>query len=266
MTTTQTFAFGRNWRSFSRVVSEDALDKAKRDILAWLGPQGVAGKTVLDIGSGSGIHSLCFHRLGAASVVSLDVDPQSVACTRRCWEKAGKPANWRVEQLIVLDSHAMDSLGRFDLIYSWGVLHHTGRMWDAIGTASALAKPGAGRLWISLYADGPNYELNLAQKRRFNRWPWLLRQAYVFRILLQMWRHERSQGKKLRDWFWRDRGMNAYHDTIDWLGGLPYEVASVAEVTEFLAARGWAPERIDERAEGDCSIFLFRAGPELHVQ
>src|ERR1041385_3079935 len=93
---TITFSFGRNWRDFLDTVSEDTLRRAMGDIVEWIGQENVAGKTVLDIGSGSGIHSLCFHSLGAKEVFSFDVDPHSVASTRLLWEKAGKPANWQV--------------------------------------------------------------------------------------------------------------------------------------------------------------------------
>jgi 2-polyprenyl-6-hydroxyphenyl methylase/3-demethylubiquinone-9 3-methyltransferase len=252
-----TFSFGRNWRSFSRFVSEDRLRGAQNDIVDWLGEGGVAGKTVLDIGCGSGIHSLGFHRLGAKSVLSLDVDPHSVACTRRFWERSGKPANWRVDQMSVLNAQRMAALGHFDIVYSWGVLHHTGQLWTAMDVASRLGNPG-GRLWISIYTKGPEYPDHLSTKQRFNSASWLEKQRMLARHLRRLWRYEKSMGKSFREWFWPERGMNAYHDAVDWLGGLPYEVASVQEVTAFLAERGWMLERMLERCEGGCSVYLFR--------
>jgi 2-polyprenyl-3-methyl-5-hydroxy-6-metoxy-1,4-benzoquinol methylase len=252
-----TFAFGGNWRSFSRFVSEDRIRGAQSNIVDWLGQDAVVGKTVLDIGCGSGIHSLGFRRLGAKSIVSLDVDPLSVACTRRFWEKLGRPSNWRVNQVSVLDAEAMAALGQFDIVYSWGVLHHTGEMWRAIDTTARLGKPGA-RLWISIYTKGPHYPEHLATKIRFNKASWLEKQKMLARHLRRSWRYGKSTGKSFREWFWPERGMNQYHDAVDWLGGLPYEVASVAEITGFLAERGWTLERVDERSDGGCSVYLFR--------
>lgn len=253
-----TFSFGRNWKSFSRFVSDEILDEAKSDIVEWLGPNAVTGKTVIDIGCGSGIHSLGLYRLGAKELLSVDVDPHSVECTRQFWTKAGKPANWRVEHASILDTDGLLALGRFDIVYSWGVLHHTGQLWAAVENASRLAKDQNSRLWISLYAKGPFYAHHLNVKKRFNSWPWPMKQAYVWRWLYRRWKDERSRGKKIRQWFWHGRGMNAYHDAVDWFGGLPYEVASVDEVTQFLGQRGWKPERITERDEGACSIYLFQ--------
>ena len=252
-----TFSFGRNWKSYSRFVSEDSIKAAEQDILNWLGPDAAAGKSIVDVGCGSGIHSLCFYRLGAQRLVSLDVDPHSVECAQRFKREAGEPANWQVLHASILDD-ATRKLGEFDIVYSWGVLHHTGQMWTAIENASRLAKPRNSKLWISLYAKGPIYPRHLKTKQLYNRLPGPLRHAMVMVFLLRRWRKAHRAGKKLRDWFWHGRGMNAYHDAVDWLGGLPYEVASVDEVQTFLGERGWTLERVSEVPEGQCSVYLFR--------
>jgi 2-polyprenyl-6-hydroxyphenyl methylase/3-demethylubiquinone-9 3-methyltransferase len=54
------------------------------------------------------------------------------------------------------------------------------------------------------------------------------------------------------------RGMDTYHDLIDWLGGLPYEVCSIEEVFAFMVERGFIEKRILERGEGANNIFLFQ--------
>jgi 2-polyprenyl-6-hydroxyphenyl methylase/3-demethylubiquinone-9 3-methyltransferase len=252
------FSFGRNWRSFARLASPAILKEAQGDIVEWIGADGVAGKTVIDIGCGSGIHSLGFHRLGARQLTSIDVDPHSVACTRRFWEYEGAPRNWTVARGNILDTDNLANHGQFDIVYSWGVLHHTGRMWDAIENASRLAKTSESRLWISIYAKGPNYPDDLRVKRYFNNLSWLRRRLFVLRYLYRHWRGQRRQGRSIREWFWHGRGMNAYHDAIDWFGGLPYEVATVQEVSEFLGKGGWRLERAKEMGEGGCSVYLFQ--------
>lgn len=254
---TITFSFGRNWKSFSRFASESAIQRAEEDVRLWLGPQGVAGKSVIDIGCGSGIHSLVLRRMGAASLLSIDADPASVQSTNRFHGRAGNPSNWRVLQGSILDEALLNSLGRFDVVYSWGVLHHTGQMWNAIENASRLAAPD-GQLWISIYAKGPNYPNHLRVKQKFNKASWLYKKAYVAYYLLARWRAETCAGHRLKDWFWYERGMNAYHDALDWFGGLPYEVATVDEVKARLEPHGWTLERLREAPEGQCHVFLFR--------
>jgi 2-polyprenyl-6-hydroxyphenyl methylase/3-demethylubiquinone-9 3-methyltransferase len=250
------FSFGRNWKSYSRLVSEATIQKAQGDIVDWLGGDSVNGKSVVDIGCGSGIHSLGFFRLGAKSLLSMDVDPHSVTCTQRFWRRAGKPTSWRVTSGSILDTTAMEALGQFDIVYSWGVLHHTGQLWTAMDNASRLGNRENSRLWISIYAKGPDYAEQLKLKQRFNGWSWFYKQAYVLRTLLRSWRNERRAGQKFGEWFWRGRGMNIYHDTVDWLGGLPYEVASVEEVKTFLEERGWTLHRVKEGEA--CTVYLFQ--------
>ena len=92
----------------------------------------LTGKTFLDIGSGSGLFSLAARRLGA-KVHSFDFDSNSYGCTmelrKRYFDGDG---NWKVEQGSALDRNYIESLGKFDIVYSWGVLHHTGAMWTAL--------------------------------------------------------------------------------------------------------------------------------------
>jgi SAM-dependent methyltransferase len=251
-----TFSFGKNWRSYLDTVSESAIDNARSTIEEWLGPDGVAGKTVLDIGSGSGIHSLGFYRLGAKEVFSLDVDPYSVESTRLLWQKAGSPANWRVTEASILDQNFVSSLGKYEIVYSWGVLHHTGSM--AIENASRLVTPG-GLFWIALYVKGPMYREHLALKKRYNRHPWWRKKIMVWRYIYHYYIAPRIRERR-NPFAWNEtvsRGMNVYHDVIDWLGGLPYEVASKEEVLSFGKERGFTLEKIFETGEQGNNIYLF---------
>src|SRR5215831_11278680 len=93
------------------------------------------GKTFLDIGSGSGMHSLAALRLGADRIFSFDYDENSVMSTARLRDSAGSPAKWTVEVGSVLDERFIRTLDQFDIVYSWGVLHHTGDMWPAVRNA-----------------------------------------------------------------------------------------------------------------------------------
>ncbi|HEY6187402.1 MAG TPA: class I SAM-dependent methyltransferase [Pyrinomonadaceae bacterium] len=252
-----TFSFGQNWRSFVDTVSEDAVQRAMKDIEEWLGRESIAGKSVLDIGCGSGIHSLCFHMLDAREVVSIDVDPYSVESTQLLWEKAGKPSNWTIRHGSVLDQDFVQSLEPSEIVYSWGVLHHTGKMWEAIENASTRVKKG-GLFWIAIYVKGPNYPQHLALKQSYNRASKLgkkiIEQKEILKIMRQRWKNGQDP------FAWnekKERGMDTYHDLIDWLGGLPYEVASTDEITGFCQERGFVLEKIDGAGEGGNAKYLF---------
>jgi SAM-dependent methyltransferase len=252
-----TFSFGQNWRSYVDTVTESSVERAMNAITEWLSQDLIAGKTVLDIGSGSGIHSLCFHLLGARQVISLDVDPASVESTRVMWEKAGSPSNWKILHGSILDQDFVGSVGKHEIVYSWGVLHHTGAMWEAIGNACSLVE-GEGRFLIAIYVKGPKYGEHLALKRSYNRAGLLGKKFMVWREIAKIMRHRRRVG--LNAWEWNekyDRGMDVYHDIVDWLGGLPYEVASKEEIVEFCQSKGFRLEKVGELAEGCNNTYLF---------
>lgn len=263
MTDNITFSFGQNWCDFLSNLPSGAVEGAQKDIELWLSKTDIEGKKILDIGSGSGLHSLCFHRLGAASVTSFDVDPHSVAATTRLWRQAGEPTNWQVLQQSILDRETVNQLGTFDLVYSWGVLHHTGAMWQALeNAATRVAKQGL--LWIALYAAGPQYPYDLKLKQRYNRAGTLGKNILVVQWVL---REKFSKLMRLQNPFskqaFTERGMSPLHDIRDWLGGLPYEVAGVEETTAFLAERGLGIEKVMRSFEGSNHIFLFRQGKHV---
>jgi len=259
-----TFSFGENWRDYLINISDADIARARKDVEEWLGDGFVAGKTVLDIGSGSGIHSLGFHSLCAESVQSFDYDEHSVEATRTLWAKQGSPGNWTVSQGSILNPAFLETMGQFDIVYSWGVLHHTGAMWEAFKNVATLLAPG-GALWISLYTKGPNYQEHLELKTRYNLASdagkrWMVRKVVARRMLGKIRRLQNPFAWNTK----KARGMNQYHDIVDWLGGLPYEVADPNEVLRAGKEQGLALERIKVRPEGTCSIYLFSECSRRH--
>src|SRR5580765_3445201 len=123
------FRFGQNWTNFLSIVDERRIAEATARMSEVLGD--IRGKTFLDVGSGSGIHSLAAIRLGASRVYSFDYDSQSVACTSELKRRFAPMANWQVQPGSALDEQYLRSLGPFDIVYAWGVLHHTGAMWES---------------------------------------------------------------------------------------------------------------------------------------
>lgn len=253
-----TFSFGQNWQEFLKGLDGRAIKGAMKDIDRWLRYTEVRERRILDIGSGSGIHSYCFHKLGAGELISVDYDTNSVAATLVMHEKAGKPANWSVQHGSVLDADYMKSFGLFDTVYSWGVLHHTGNMWKAIEIAARAVKPG-GLFWLALYVKGPNYERDLQLKKDYNAADDAGKRRMEKKFIRSaMWRRLQKGSNPFR-WNRRtDRGMDVYHDIVDWLGGLPYEVASAEEVHALLVRLGFVEEKTRQASEGACSSYLYR--------
>lgn len=252
------FTFGKNWRSFLAQVNQAALDEAAENIRVWLGGECLRGQRVLDIGCGSGIHSLSFWRQQPAKLVSFDVDPLCVECTESLRREVGSPPNWRVCSGSALDQSFLNGLGQFDVVYAWGVLHHSGDLWRALANTCQLVPPG-GRLWVSIYTKGRKYGRDLALKQRYaaaGRWG---KRVIEGRWILGLMR-QRLKARK-NPFAWNQptgRGMNTYHDLLDWLGGLPYEVAAPEEVLDYCLGQGFQAERVHLVAEGGCTVYLLR--------
>ena len=146
------FEFGRNWKRFIQDhLSQAQIEHSKRHLLDFLGVSDLGGRSFLDIGCGSGLHSLAAHQSGARDIFGFDYDPHSVDATLICRRFAGDPPNWRVVQGSILDEAFVGSLSPADIVYSWGVLHHTGDVWRAVRNAAGRVRDG-GVFYLALYS------------------------------------------------------------------------------------------------------------------
>ncbi|HEY0941094.1 MAG TPA: class I SAM-dependent methyltransferase [Steroidobacter sp.] len=245
----QRFEFGDNWARFLATVDDRAIAEAEVSLQHMLGVTRLDGLRFLDIGSGSGLFSLAARRLGA-TVHSFDYDPQSVACTqelKRRYRQADE--QWRIESGSVLDRNYLSTLGRFDIVYSWGVLHHTGAMWLALEHAIGLVEPAKGKLFIALYNDqGWKSHVWWLIKRLYNMLPRVLRAPFVATMMLithivvlikyTLKLQPMTAINAIRR-VRRERGMTSKYDQIDWVGGFPYEFVGFDTMTRYLEARGF---------------------------
>ena len=266
------FAFGRNWRSFLKTLDEHRIGEARRRLCESLERENLNGLRALDIGSGSGLSSLVLHQLGA-DVVAFDYDADSVACTEELRRRYAPDAtNWQIMRGSALDPEFMASLGKFDLVYSWGVLHHTGAMWPAIELAQSCVAE-RGRLLLALYNDqGWRSTFWHAIKRTYcsslpGRWlvGGLFYPVFALYALWQDFRHIQLPGAYARQYAAR-RGMSIFHDWRDWLGGFPFEVAAPSEVVRRLANNGYRLERQAITQGLGCNEFVFGKSDIIHAE
>jgi 2-polyprenyl-6-hydroxyphenyl methylase/3-demethylubiquinone-9 3-methyltransferase len=262
------FAFGKNWASFLAVLDDQRINEAQASLKTMLGATDLAGKTFLDVGSGSGLFSLAARRLGAR-VTSFDYDPQSVACTRELKRRYFEgDSDWTVQEGSVLDDDYLASLGPFDVVYSWGVLHHTGAMWTALRNVDSRVA-AQGLLYIAIYNDqGPASKRWLAVKKLYNRLPRVIALAFAvlvyFPFELKMFLGQTLRGRPAAYFsaianYKAKRGMSWSHDKIDWIGGLPFEVAKPEAIFEFYTARGYQLIKLSTCAGGlGCNQYVFR--------
>lgn len=228
------FDFGRNWAAFAAELPEGAIDRASEG-LDRLGLIDLASKTFLDIGCGSGIHAIAAMRRGAIAT-GIDVDRASVDTANAIARKVEAPAF--AHQRSILDPCISD-LGKFDIVYSWGVLHHTGDVWRAIAAAAQLVATG-GTLAIALYEETPLCALWTREKRFYTKAGPIKRALvrYPFgiaRLLASSVYRRENPVTVLRDYA-TDRGMDFWRDADDWLGGYPYQPTRAAEVIRFVKA------------------------------
>ncbi|WNB77142.1 class I SAM-dependent methyltransferase [Methylomonas koyamae] len=253
----QRFEFGENWARFLSELSDEKIAAAEASLKRMLGVESLQGKTFLDAGSGSGLFSLAAARLGA-TVHSFDFDPSSVKCTERIKQlKFPDCERWRIESGSVLDPGYVSALGAFDVVYSWGVLHHTGDMAGAFANIAGCVKPG-GLLFVAIYNDqGWVSRYWTWVKRLYNRSnvakPVLIA-CHAPYLLGLRWLVRAISGRLSIE-----RGMTIWYDMIDWLGGYPFEVAKPEQVFAYFRDRGFTlTEMTTCGGRMGCNEFVFR--------
>lgn len=251
----KTFDFGENWMDFSKnSLDEDKIKEAEKSLKSLIGEKIIKDKTFLDIGSGSGIFSIVAKKIGAKKVVGFDISENSVKTALFNKNRFAKNDDIEFQKQSILEE-GFNKWGKFDIVYSWGVLHHTGNMWRAIKNAMSLVEKD-GYFVIAIYNKHWTSIIWREIKWFYNMAPNILKKIMIWFFFYLKSIFFKIKNKKM---FKKRRGMNFYYDVIDWVGGYPYEYASEKEMIIFFQKNDFKLENsIKTRGWTGCNEFIFK--------
>jgi 2-polyprenyl-3-methyl-5-hydroxy-6-metoxy-1,4-benzoquinol methylase len=260
------FRFGENWSRFLALLDAERIAAAEKSLQQMLEVTSLDGRGFLDLGCGSGLFSLAARRLGARTVHSVDFDPASVACAEELRRRFfPDDESWTIEEGSVLDAKYLKSLPKFDVVYSWGVVHHTGDMWAALANV-CIPLAASGDLFIGIYNDRGLRSVAWRRIKRLYCSGPLGRAAVVsvcipLFVLMALASDLLRMRNPLRRYVEnrRRRGMSVTRDWFDWLGGYPFEFAKPEEIFDFLRNRGFTLRRLTtSNSSQGINEFVFR--------
>lgn len=263
----QRFEFGKNWKNFLTKLSDERISIAQSSLSSMLGITSLSDKSFLDIGSGSGLSSLAARNIGA-NVTSFDFDESSVWCTSELKKRYYiNDKSWVIMQGSVLDRDFLDKLGKFDIVYGWGVLHHTGKMWTAIDNCLNLVND-EGKFFIAIYNDqGIKSHFWWMVKWLYNKLPRILKKPFAFLteffvqfLMLLKYTVKLKPLVFLRPIFdyKQKRGMSMLADIVDWYGGFPYEFATYDYLVDYIQSKGFELQKGKKKSSHGCHELVFK--------
>ena len=259
------FDFGENWKNYSyNAISKQKIKEAKKDFKKLFNKIDLKGKTFIDIGFGQGLSLLIAQQL-EAKPVGCEINRRCLRALLINQKKFFKKAE-KIPVVIgsILDQKTIQKLkkinlkkkdSKFQIVHSWGVLHHSGKMWKAINNAVSLVTEN-GYLAISIYNKHWSSPFWHKVKYFYNISPRLIRRLLIFIFYWIIF-----IGKFIitgEDPFKLKRGMDYYFNIIDWVGGYPYEYASIKEVKKYIELKGFRTIKvIPAQMPTGCNEFVF---------
>ena len=249
------FEFGENWLGYLKEINSERILVAEKSLLEMFEMERFDNLTFLDAGCGSGLFSLAARNLGA-KVFSFDYDPKSAQCASALKNRYYREdSNWQIEEGSVLDLGYLEKIGTYDLVYCWGVIHHTGQLMKGLENITVTVKSD-GKIFVALYNDqGIASKYWRVVKQCYVRYTFtrpILIFVHLLYPVLPSLVLKRLRKEKI------PRGMSAWHDFLDWLGGYPFETSTVNEVFSFFKTKGFRLQNLKTvGGKMGCNEFLF---------
>jgi len=261
---TMQFDFGKNWLNFSKnALTTEKVEQAKQDFEKLFHEIELPGKSFVDIGFGQGL-SLLIAKQKGATVVGCEINPTCEQALKQtltyfpefkltdiAWIKGSILNQGTVEELL----QHYENKG-FDVVHSWGVLHHTGKIQKSIQNASSLVKEN-GYLIISIYNKHWTSPIWLVIKWLYNQLPSILQKAvaYLFYPIIWLAKYLVTGENPTK----MNRGMNLFYNVVDWVGGYPYEYASKDEMLHLIEPLGFELIHfVSAQVPTGCNEFIFK--------
>jgi 2-polyprenyl-6-hydroxyphenyl methylase/3-demethylubiquinone-9 3-methyltransferase len=237
--TKRRFAFGKNWLSYTkRSLNGPRLTKAVEAFERLFAGIELKGRSFLDVGFGQGLTTAIAASKGC-KVMAIDIDPDNIKALQTTAEALGlDPSLIQVQVASILDESLVARYqDHFDIVHSWGVLHHTGQMETAIANTCRMVRRG-GYLIIAIYNRHWSSPFWKGVKYTYNICPGPIQRLMVLVFYPIVY-------------------------TAKWLvtGKDPYEYASIDQVRQMVEPYGFTAVRI--RPAGvptGCNEFIFRRG------
>ena len=255
------FNFGKNWKNFSEfALSGKKIENARKNFKNLFENITLENKTFLDIGFGQGLSLLIANENGARTF-GCDINP---LCKEVLDFNKLKFSITNDIPLIVgsiIENSTIDKIQQsnnnqlFDIVHSWGVLHHTGDMWKAIETTQKLVNEN-GILVLAIYNKHFTSKFWCRIKKIYNSSNRVIRTlllSFYLPLIFLRYLFILKNPMKL------PRGMSLYYDAIDWLGGFPYEYATIDEISNFMKEKGFSTVKIIKTTGfTGCNEFVFK--------
>ena len=250
------FDFGSNWEEFSkRRVDRRRLEIACESLQSLLGKKSFAGRSFLDVGCGSGLFSIAAHQLGASKVVGIDVNPRCIEISQANRDLLAPGVLIEFHVASALEPEQLKRFGKFDFVYAWGSLHHTGAMWNAVHNVSRCVAP-EGIMILAIYNKHITSPIWKAIKWIYNQVPGSVQRLMIvfFAGIIYIAKFLVTRSNPLK----KERGMDFWFDVIDWVGGYPYQYATRGEMETFVTSCGFEMRRcIPASVPTGCNEFIF---------
>lgn len=257
------FDFGQNWVNFSKkALTKERILAAQCDFMRLFGSIGLNDKLFLDIGFGQGITILLAKEAGA-KVFGNDINPKCMEALTNTAECMGVSADFPVVIGSILDTSTISQISqmikagqKYDIVHSWGVLHHTGNLKIALYNAASLVTDG-GYLVIAVYNSHWSSRVWRIIKKFYCISPKAVKivMVSIFYPIICIAKIFVTGKNPLN----QERGMDFFYDVVDWIGGYPYEYASIVEIINNLKHSGFKCIYTKQATvPTGCNEFVFR--------